>query len=149
MKKTLLIIPALVMLAGCVPSRPKGIKDCDIRLADMREKETALTYVKFDMLLDAINPNGVDVVIDHMDFRMYAGGHMVGSGAASFRKVIPAGSSVKLKAPVSVDYFSAGMAVISMMKAGTVDYMLRAKVYYSTPYGDYKSGQSILQVHVP
>lgn len=151
MKKILMASLGLIILAGvvaCGPTRPKGIKDCEFRLADVKTGETALTYVKLGIEMDVTNPNPVEVIIDHMRFKIYANGVEVGSGAKNFGELIEPGDSKKLRATVSIDYVSAGAALFSIIKSNTASYNIKAKVYYETPLGAYSSSSSISKASV-
>jgi LEA14-like dessication related protein len=149
-KKVLLFISVLAFLSGCVGTRPKGIKDCEFHLADVKTVEKALTYAKLQLELDVTNPNGVGVIIDRMQFSIYANGQQIGSGAASFKdNPIPPGESIKLKANVAVDYLSAGLAIFNMIKSQSASYSLGARVYYETPLGAYHSWTTISSFWLP
>ncbi|MBN2379831.1 LEA type 2 family protein [candidate division WOR-3 bacterium] len=137
MKKFVLVALALLMLAGCTNQRPRGIKNCQFHLADMRTTEKELTYAKVELLIDATNPNGVEVIIDRMIFDLYANGNKIGSGASSFQQGIPPGESVKLKGKMSIDYISGIMSLWNMLESSSVSYSLGARVYYETPMGNY------------
>ncbi len=41
------------------------------------------------------------------------------------------------------------MAVINLIKGGSANYRMSAKVYYRTPLGDYSANQEILEIHAP
>lgn len=152
MRKTLSVIAVLtsIFLAGCVGMRPKGIKDCEFRLADVETVEKALTYAKLELEMDVTNPNGVGVIVDRMQFSVYANGQEIGGGAASFKdKPIPPGGSVKFKANIALDYLSAGLAIFNMIKSHSASYSIRAKVYYETPLGAYHSWTTISSLYLP
>ncbi len=152
MRKTLSVIAVLtlIFLAGCVGTRPKGIKDCDFRVSDVKSTEKALTYAKLELEMDVTNPNGVGVIIDHMQLVIYANGQEIGGGAASFKdKPIPPGGSIKLKADIAIDYLSAGLAIFNMIKSHSASYSMRAKVYYETPLGAYHSWTTISSFWLP
>ncbi|MBD3286589.1 hypothetical protein GF359_08450 [candidate division WOR-3 bacterium] len=137
MKKLVLTALALVMLIGCTNQRPRGIRNCEFYLADMKTIEREMTYAKVEMLIDATNPNGVEVIIDRMIFDLYANGQKIGSGATSFLQSIPPGESVKLKGKMSIDYVSGIMSMWNMLHSSSVSYSLGARVYYETPLGNY------------
>lgn len=143
MKKISILMLSLVMLSGCANRRPRGIKNCQFRLADMRSVEKKMTYAKFELLIDATNPNGVEVIINRMVFDVYANGQKIGSGATSFQESILPGESVKLNGKVSIDYIQTGMAIWSMLESASVSYSLGARVYYETPLGNYSSHTTI------
>lgn len=139
----------IALFTACGPTRPKGIKNFQLRLADLDVVETALTFAKLNVVIDATNPNGVDVLVDRMEFEVYVNGQNIGSGAASFREMFAPGESKKLKGKVAVDYISTGMAVLSIVKSDFASYSLRAKVYYETPMGNYHSWSTISSASSP
>ena len=137
MKKYAVLPLMVLMLAGCANKRPRGIKNCQFHLADMKTIEKEMTYAKVELLVDATNPNGVEVIIDRMIFDLYANGQQIGSGASSFQQSIPPGESVKLKGKMSIDYISGIMSIWNMLESSSVSYSLGARVYYETPLGNY------------
>ncbi len=152
MKKILSVaaILAVVVFSGCVGTRPKGIKDCDFRVSDVKTVEKAMTYAKLELEMDVTNPNGVGVIIDHIQLKLYADGNQIGSGAASFAdSPIPPGESVKLKANLAIDYLSAGLAIFNMIISHSASYSLRANVYYETPLGAFHSWTTVSRFWMP
>ncbi len=149
MKRIALGVLAVFILVSCGPTRPKGIKNFQFRLADLDVVETALTYAKLNLVIDAVNPNGVDVLVDRMEYEVYVNGQNIGSGAASFKEMFAPGESKKLTGKVAVDYISSGLAVFNMLKSDFASYSLNAKVYYETPMGNYHSWSTISSASVP
>jgi len=142
MKKIAILILGALMLVSCT-MRPRGIRNCQFHLADMKTIEKEMTYAKVELLVDATNPNGVEVIIDRMIFDLYANGQKIGNGATSFQQSIPPGESVKLKGKMSIDYISSIMSIWSMLETASVSYSLGATVYYETPLGNYSSHSDI------
>lgn len=143
MKRIAIGFFAVMLIVSCGPTRPKGIKNFQFRLADLDVVETALTYAKLNLVIDAVNPNGVDVLVDRMEYEIYVNGQNIGSGAASFKEMFAPGESKKLQGKVAVDYISSGLAVLNLIKSDFASYSLNAKVYYETPMGNYHSWQTI------
>lgn len=90
----LLVIPALLALAGCA-ALPLNAVPPDVSLAAVEVRSLGVFEQHFDVGLRVRNPNGFDLTIEALDFELEVNGHPLVKGQSrSGLRIAPASTSV-------------------------------------------------------
>jgi len=128
-----------VTLGGCALffSRPS------VNIVDVRVLSVGLVGATAEVVLDVENPNGFDLRLTDVRYRLLFsdeavedGWRVLADGASDQRIVVPANGTQTVRLALPFRYSDLGLALGSILAEGTLGYRLQGDVRFEAPIRD-------------
>jgi len=127
------------MLGGCAVffSRPS------VNIVDVRVLSVGLVGATAEVVLDVENPNGFDLRLTDVRYRLLFsdeavedGWRVLADGESDERIVVPANGTQQVRLALPFRYSDLGLALGSILAEGTLGYRLQGDVRFEAPIRD-------------
>ena len=125
------------ILSGCSSfiDQRKNIEKCQFEIISAKLGKLTLTGVNLKLKLNITNPNNSKVIVDRLDYEVFANGKYIASGSNKDKFKIDPNSSYVLKTTVFLAYSNLGNYIKELVAEEEIKYMVKGTVYLDTPIG--------------
>lgn len=132
MKKLLMVVIVALSLSGCASL---GLVPPEVTLVDLEFTDLTLFETTGDFTVRLTNENPDPLRISGAVFRLYLNGAKVGKALSSDAVEVPRLGTVTQKVALHVDNVALIGRLASLMKAPTLNYRIKSRLYVDGPYG--------------
>lgn len=129
MKFIFFILLLVGMLSGCESLTKNFLKDPEVKIIDVKITDISLSEISVAVKLNVINPNGIPLNLDKVNYELNISGETVTEGTFTEGMQIPASGQNDLSIPLKFRLKSVGNILSGLMnRSFTKEYELKGNV---------------------
>ena len=133
----ILICLALLGSVSCaIRQARENLRNCEFDLEGLQLLGYSLSAVQLQVNVGIRNPNESEVVLDRMDFKVFAEGDEIGTGQNEGRTEIAPGQRAVVPLRVNATLGALGTALFRSLRGGAIQLRVEGTAYIETILGE-------------
>lgn len=144
----ILILVAIFASLGCastdeqnqtqevdIEENVQALRDTNVTFEDITVNEISSEQIDLTIAVNIYNPNDVTVVLERMDYDIYANDVRIASGSFEEPLEIPPGQTVSTSTNIVAPVSTVPSAILSILMEGEANWTIEGTMYFNTPDG--------------
>lgn len=113
----------------------QALKDTNVTFEGLKVNEISTEKIDLNITVNIYNPNDVTVVLERMEYDIYANDVRIASGTFEEPLEIPPGQTVSTSTNIVAPVSTVPSAILSILMEGEANWSIEGTMYFDTPDG--------------